>query len=77
MTTGSGFAPLHWQEEYLPVRYGEGVSRPKPGSRTREYRVLVFIVGGPPMIWITRAESKQHALKYAQARWPGSEVELA
>ena len=77
MTKGSGFVPLHWQVEYLPTRYGDGISRPRTGSRTREYRVLVYIQNGSPMTWITRAESKQHALKYAQARWPGSEVELA
>jgi hypothetical protein len=74
---GSGFAPLHWQEKYQPVKNGEGISRPRTGSRTREYRIMVFVSSGPPMTWITRAETKQHALKYAQARWPGCEIELA
>ena len=29
------------------------------------------------MTWITRAESKRHAVRYAEARWPGAEVEVA
>lgn len=29
------------------------------------------------MTWITKAESKRHALRYAAARWPGAEVEVA
>ena len=67
---------LHWQE--LPDgRYGDGISRPKPKARTREFRLLVFKPGSQPMTWITRAESKRHAIKYAQARWPGSAVEMA
>jgi len=77
MSEGPGLAPFFWQEEYQPVRYGDGISRPRVGSRTRQYRVLVFTTKGPPMTWITRAESKRHAIRYAQARWPGCEVELA
>jgi hypothetical protein len=29
------------------------------------------------MTWITRAESKSHAVRYAQNRWPGATVEVA
>jgi len=38
---------------------------------------LVFKPGSQPMTWITRAESTRHAIRYAQARWPGAEVEVA
>lgn len=69
--------PLRWAEEPTGARYGEGVSRPKAGRRTREYRLLVFQSGAQPLTWITRAETKRHAIKYAEARWPGAEVEVA
>jgi hypothetical protein len=29
------------------------------------------------MTWITRAETKRHAIRYAEARWPGATVEVA
>lgn len=57
--------------------YGDGISRPMPGNPTREFRLLVFKPGSRPMTWITRAESKKHAITYAQNRWPGAEVEVA
>lgn len=57
-------------------RHGEGISRPVHGSRTREFRVIVYKSGGQPMTWITKAESSRHAIRYAEARWPGAEVEM-
>jgi hypothetical protein len=66
---------LQWDDQQQG-RYGDGISRPKPKARTREFRLLVFKPGSQPMTWITRAETKRHAIKYAQARWPGSEVEV-
>jgi len=74
--TGS-MLPWQWIEELPASKHGEGVSRPRPGSRTREYRMLVFKPGSQPMTWITRAETKRHAIRYAQARWPGATVEVA
>lgn len=67
---------LQWDDQQQG-RYGDGISRPKPQARTREYRLLVFKPGAQPMTWITRAETKRHAIRYAQSRWPGAEVELA
>ena len=69
--------PWQWQEDLPNSKHGEGVSRPRPGSRTREYRVIIFKPGMRPMTWITKAESKRHAIRYAEARWPGAEVEVA
>ena len=57
--------------------YGEGVSRPKSGSRTKEFRLIVYPKGAKPLTWITRAENKAAAIKYAQNRWPSCQVELA
>ena len=58
-------------------RHGEGISRPRPGSRTREFRVIVFKPGAQPLTWITQAETKRHAIRYAEARWPSCTVEIA
>ena len=73
-------SPISFQwrnDEDEAARYGEGISRPTPGKVTRMYRVLVFKSGSRPMIWTTRAETKQHAITYAQNRWPGAAVEVA
>jgi hypothetical protein len=73
----SEIVPFSWREEEHASRYGEGVSRPKAGNRTRQFRLMVFRQGAQPMVWITRAESQRHALRYAEARWPGAVVEVA
>lgn len=68
--------PWAWREEPTGSKHGEGISRPRPGTRTREYRVQVRKSGAQPMVWITKAESKRHALRYAQNRWPDAAVEV-
>lgn len=68
--------PFAWSDEPSAARYGEGVSRPKFGERTREYRLRITSPNFPPMLWITKAETKKHAIKYAQARWPECKVEV-
>jgi len=75
-TTGA-MLPWQWSEELPTSQHGEGVSRPQSGNQTREFRVLVFKPNAQPLTWITRAESKRHAIRYAQARWPGAAVEVA
>ena len=57
--------------------YGEGISRPRHGVRTKEYRLMVFPSGAKPMLWITRAENVKAAIRYAQSRWPNARVEVA
>lgn len=74
-TTGA-MLPFQWEEE-ITGRHGDGISRPQPKTRTRQYRLIIFKPGSQPMTWITRAETKRHAIRYAQARWPGAEVEAA
>lgn len=69
---------FQWRNEEDDLcRYGEGISRPTAGKVTRLYRVMVFKSGSRPMIWTTRAETKRHAITYAQNRWPGATVEVA
>lgn len=69
--------PFRWEDDEPTSQHGEGISRPKSGKQTREYRLMIYPHGSRPMKWITRAESKRHAIRYAQARWPGAVVELA
>lgn len=56
--------------------YGEGVSRPRHNARVKDFTVLVRPRGAQPLKWYTRAESKRHAIRYAQNRWPGATVEV-
>lgn len=70
-------ALLSWREDDPQGVYGEGISRPRTGSRTREFRLIVYPKGARPLTWITRAETKAAAIKYAQNRWPSSTVEVA
>lgn len=69
--------PWAWRDEPDGSKHGEGISRPAHGARTREFRVLVRKPGAEPMAWITQAETKRHALRYAQNRWPSATVEVA
>ena len=68
--------PFQWQEDNLG-RFGDGISRPIPKTKTRQYRVVVYPSGARPLTWTTNAESRAHAIKYAQARWPNAAVEGA
>ena len=68
--------PWAWHDEPSNSKHGEGISRPRLGAHTREYRVRVIKDGALPLVWITRAETKRHALRYAQNRWPGAAVEV-
>lgn len=67
---------IQW-DEAPEGRYGDGISRPALKARTKLFRVIVRKSGAQPMIWTTRAETKRHAIRYAQARWPGAAVEVA
>jgi hypothetical protein len=71
----SNFPILSWADE-AQGSYGPGVSRPRDGERTKEYRIRVVIPGAKPLTWITRAPSVRHALKYAKARWPLAHAEI-
>jgi len=68
--------PLQWAEE-SGGRFGDGISRPMPKARTRTHRLIVYPPGAQPMFWTIKAETKAHAMRYALARWPGAQVEVA
>mgnify|MGYP006275990245 FL=1 len=61
-------------EEELKSQHGEGVSRPVAGAETQQYWVRVHQKGTAPMFVRMWAESEEHAVRYAQARWPSSVV---
>jgi hypothetical protein len=63
-----------WREDDH-ARYGEGISRPVPKSRTKLYTLIVYKSGAMPMTMTMRAESKAAAITYAQNRWPNATVE--
>jgi hypothetical protein len=69
--------PWQWADGPQTSQHGDGISRPQPKARTREFRLIVYPQGAQPMTWITRAETKRHAIRYAEARWPGATVEVA
>jgi hypothetical protein len=69
--------PWQWADGPQTSQHGDGISRPRPKARTREFRLIVYPQGAQPMTWITRAETKRHAIRNAEARWPGATVEVA
>ena len=58
-------------------QHGEGVSRPVSGADTETYRIRVKIMGAMPMYVSMQAESAEHAIRYAKARWPIGHVSLS
>ena len=63
-----------WREDNQG-RYGDGISRPVPKSRTKLYTLIVYKSGSMPMTMTMRAENKTAAITYAQNRWPNATVE--
>lgn len=70
------FPPLQWNDESVTPKIGDGISRPVPGAKTREYRVRVSQFGASPMYVQMRAETKNSVIKYAKSRWPNAEVSV-
>lgn len=67
---------LHWR---IPEkgRYGDGISRPREGDRTRWYTLRVALPGCLPMKVTLAAPSRRAALRYASNRWPDGVAEVA
>lgn len=51
-------------------KLGDGVSRPMPKERTREFRLMVQIPGSKPMRVVIPAPTKAKAVTYCKNRWP-------
>lgn len=69
--------PFTWKDDNKDRRFGEGVSRPAPTARTKEYRLIIKEPGACKLTWTAKAESLKHAIKYAEARWPGASIQPA
>ena len=67
---------LSWIDDDIRVKRGEGISRPVANTRTKLFTLIVYQPRLQPMTVTMRAETKAAAIRYAKARWPGSEVEL-
>jgi hypothetical protein len=68
--------PFQWQEDNLG-RFGDGISRPLPKAKTRQYRVLVYPAAHVRSRGSQTLSRVLTAVKYAQARWPNAAVEGA
>ncbi len=67
----SGLKPFRWIDRADDAAFGDGVSRPLPGVRTRDYKLKVQDLNTTPMVvYPFKAENKTQAMKYAKARWP-------
>ena len=73
MNSKFGNVVLQWNESERG-RFGDGVSRPRPGQKTREYRVQVSQSNARPMVVTLRAPDRRSAARYARNRWPGAAV---
>lgn len=52
---------------------GAGISRPKPGQKTRMYRVRVIFKSARPMTALLPAPSRRDVIRYVKNRWPDAE----
>lgn len=60
-----------WRDpESDEAQLGDGISRAVPGEPTEPYVVMVKLPGARPMRLTLHAESLEHAIRYASARWP-------
>ena len=66
---------FQWQEE-TTSRYGDGISHPKKGVKTKPFKILVRNGQMAAMKVELRAESKRAAINYGKARWPNAAIEV-
>lgn len=67
---------FQWQEHPAGA-YGPGISRPAVPERAKPFVLKVKHGRARPMKVTLMAENDKLAVRYAQARWPGAEVEVA
>lgn len=70
--------PITFQWHEHPVgSFGPGVSRASAPERAKPVALLVKQGKGRPMKVTLMAESANLAVRYAENRWPGAQVEVA
>lgn len=67
---------FQWHEHQQGL-FGPGVSRPAEPKRAKPFTLVVRQQAAKPVKVTLMAESLKLAKRYAQARWPGSDVEVA
>ena len=66
---------FQWDDKHPQAQYGDDISHPRKGARTKIYKLLVR---GPQMATMKvelKAETQRDAIRYGNARWPGAAVE--
>ncbi len=66
---------FQWDDKHAQAQYGDDISHPRKGARTKIYKMLVR---GPQMATMKvelKAETQRDAIRYGKARWPGAAVE--
>ncbi len=66
---------FQWDDKHPQAQYGDDISHPRKGARTKIYKLLVR---GPQMAAMRvqlKAETQRDAIRYGKARWPGAAVE--
>ena len=58
------------------AQFGDGISHPKKGTKTKLYSLLVQEGACRPMKVQLKAESQRFALRYAKARWPDALIQI-
>jgi len=67
---------FQWNDNHPEAQYGDGISHPRKGARTKPFKLLVRNQQAAPMIWRTDAENKTAAIRYGKARWPDAAIEV-
>ena len=67
---------FQWNDSHPDSRYGDGISHPKKGARTKLYKLLVRQAQIPAMKVQLKAETQRDAIRYGKARWPGAAIEV-
>lgn len=68
---------FQWNDVDRKAQYGDGISHPVKGAKTKSYKLIVRGAQVSPLKVELRAETQKHALRYGRARWPGAVIELA
>lgn len=72
----NGPISFQWQDEPIGL-FGPGISRPAEPKRAKPFTLIVKQQTARPLKVTLMAENKTLAKRYAQARWPGADVEAA
>ena len=67
---------FQWDDNHPQAQYGDGISHPRKGAKTRLYRLLVRSSQMAEMKVELKAETQRHAIRYGKARWPGAAIEV-